>query len=80
MVAPNTAKRPVWAAELARFMPHHETIVLGKTAAQRNRALGAAKQLAAVGLPFVLVVHYEAVAVIAGKGKSAKGRTGLGDG
>ncbi len=80
VVAPNTAKRPVWAAELARFLPDHETIVLGNTAAQRNRALGAAKQLAAVGLPFVLVVHYEALAVIAGKAKSAKGRTILGDG
>lgn len=73
VVAPDTAKRPVWEAELARFLPHVEAIVLGNTTAQRGRALGHARQLSDAGLPFVLVVHYEALAVIAGKGKTAKG-------
>jgi SNF2 family DNA or RNA helicase len=80
VVAPNTVKRPVWEAELARFLPHHEAIVLGNTAAQRARALGHARQLADAGLPFVLVVHYAALAVVAGKSKTAKGRTSIGDG
>jgi hypothetical protein len=54
--------------------------VLGNTAAQRAKALGFARQLYATRAPFVLVVHYEALAVIAGKAKTEKGKTRLGDG
>jgi SNF2 family DNA or RNA helicase len=80
VVAPNTAKDSVWASELRRFCPWLVTIVLGNTPAKRRAALAAAKQCYRDGEPFALVVHYEALALIAGKSKTPSGKTRIGDG
>lgn len=80
VVAPNTAKESVWATELRRFCPWLKVLVLPNSKAKRDRMLEAVKHLHAAGSPFVLVVHYEALAIIAGKqdGKLGKGWDKLG--
>lgn len=69
VVAPNTAKSSVWGDALAEFCPWLEVLVLPNDIVRRERCLARATELAAAGEPFVLVVHYEALAVIAGKNK-----------
>jgi SNF2 family DNA or RNA helicase len=64
VVSPNTAKQPVWGAELARFLPTHEVVVLRNTKAQREKDLGWVKALRKAGKAVVLVVHYEALDII----------------
>lgn len=84
IVCPNTAKDSVWGEEVRRFCPWLEVIVLGNTAKKREQALMQATMLHDTGKPFVLVVHYEALAVIAGKekyeGAGGKNKTRIGDG
>lgn len=75
IVAPNTAKRPVWEAELRQTFPDLEILVLPQPKAQRERCLRTAQRLYAEGTPFVLVVHYEALSVIAGKSRVETKRT-----
>lgn len=65
VVCPNTAKRSVWEPELKRFCPWLEVVVIRNAKAQREKDLGYVKQLRAAGTPFALVVHYEALAIIA---------------
>jgi hypothetical protein len=67
VVAPNTAKDSVWGDELRRFCPWLEVIVLGNTPKQREKALRRVEYLTDNDQPFVFVVHYEALAIIAGK-------------
>lgn len=67
VVAPNSAKDSVWRRELARFCPWLEVVVLGNSPTKRARALDRAADLAAAGSPYVLVIHYEALALLAGK-------------
>jgi SNF2 family DNA or RNA helicase len=64
IVAPNTAKEPVWGAELARFLPTHEVVVMRNTKTQRERDLRYAKALRKQGQRLVLVVHYEALDIL----------------
>jgi SNF2 family DNA or RNA helicase len=76
VVAPNTAKDSVWRAELERFLPDHVVRVLPNQKAKRERMLaeqairrsgrGVSTQWP-VTKPLVLVVHYEALNIIAGK-------------
>jgi SNF2 family DNA or RNA helicase len=77
VVCPNTAKESVWAAEIRRFLPSHAVMVLPNQKAKREAmlrgGLGEWKE------PLVLVVHYEALAIIAGKKKQGRS-TVLGDG
>jgi len=80
VVCPNTAKRPVWVAELERFCPWVEVYVMGNGKRQREYTLTAIKLRQQLGLPFVLVTHYEALAIVAGKGKTPSGKTSIGDG
>lgn len=80
VVSPNTAKESVWGDELRRFCPWLHVIVMDNTKARRDRALRHAKELFEADEPFVLVVHYEALAVIAGKTKAKSGRTQIGEG
>lgn len=89
IVAPNTAKESVWAAEMKRWLPNHNVMVLPNEKAKRERVLGTlrvstgrSKKAAAgtaVETPLVLVIHYEALALIAGKGKTASGKRSVGD-
>ena len=65
VVAPNTAKGPVWEPELARFLPKHKVIVLPNAKAKRERTLQYVREESPE--PFVLVVHYEQLAIIGGK-------------
>jgi hypothetical protein len=76
VVAPNTAKQATWASELGWALPDHAVIVLPNDKAKREHCLADIKTAANVGERFVLVVHYEALAVIAGK--DAKGNVGDG--
>ena len=77
--APNTAKRSVWAAELAMWLPTHDVWVLPNEKPKRERMLAALRDLDEPERPMVLVIHYEALAIIAGK-KKVKDRHTLGDG
>lgn len=63
VVAPNTAKDSVWRAELERFLPGRQVVVLPNTKAKRERVLASLPK----GDPVILVVHYEALAIIGGK-------------
>ncbi len=72
VVAPNTAKETVWAAELRRFCPWVDVLVLPNAKAQRERMMA---DVATRTEPFVLIVHYEALAIVAGK---ANGKLGEG--
>ncbi len=85
IIAPNTAKASTWAAELEWATPWLTVLVLPNEAKARAGCLRNAKRLYDLGTPFVLIVHYEALAVIAGKLTSkAKGsgraKKTLGDG
>lgn len=66
IVCPNTAKRSVWEPELHRLCPWLEVVVLRNSKAQRDKDLGYVRQLWQTDLSFALVVHYEALAIIAG--------------
>jgi SNF2 family DNA or RNA helicase len=67
VVCPNTAKQSVWADELERWMPDAEVTVLPNEKKKREAVLaklkGRVPRLA--GPVEVLVVHYEALALIA---------------
>lgn len=63
VVAPNTAKGPVWEPELRRFLPGREVLVLPNTKAKRERML---RDVHKNFRPLVLVVHYEQLAIIGG--------------
>lgn len=76
VIAPNTSKQSVWEDALAEFCPWTTVLVLPNVKAKRERCLRQVKELGKAGTPFVLVVHYEALAVIAGPSKQG----GLGDG
>ena len=81
IIAPNTSKASTWASELEWATPWLEVLVLPNDARQREYCLQHAQRLHADGTPFVLIVHYEALAVIAGKVKKPGKRTAtLGDG
>lgn len=64
IVCPNTAKQSVWADELSRWLPHLIVIVLPNARAHREKSLAHVRQLQQAGIPFVLVVHYEALALV----------------
>ncbi len=66
IVCPNTAKRAVWEPELRRLCPWLEIVVLRNTKAQREKDLGYVRQLTKAGSPLALILHYEALAIIAG--------------
>jgi SNF2 family DNA or RNA helicase len=76
VVAPNTSKASTWAAELEWATPWLEVLVLPNDAKQRVHCLERAQRLHREGTAFVLIVHYEALGVIAGrverKGKKTK--------
>src|SRR5581483_3330923 len=74
IVAPNTAKETVWAVELRRFCPWLDVFVLPNDKIKRERML---RDVAKHPKPFVLVVHYEALAIVAGA--TGRGKA-LGDG
>lgn len=81
VVAPNTAKQSVWADALSEFCPWLTVRVLPNDKVKRERMLAELPELAAAGTPFVLVAHYEAMAIICGKSKPAgKTHTTLLDG
>lgn len=73
VVCPNTAKRAVWEPELHRFLPGHEVVVIRNSKSQREKDLGYVSQLIAGERPFALVVHYEALAIIAGQRAGGRG-------
>ncbi len=77
VVAPNTAKQTVWAEALEMFCPWAEVIVLPNAKAARERTLARVlDHRKRCHTPLVLVIHYEALALIAGKAKKGQ----LGDG
>jgi SNF2 family DNA or RNA helicase len=78
VVAPNTAKQATWASELEWACPWLTVLVMPNDKVKRERMLERVRQMVnSVDHPFVLVTHYESLAVIAGKGK---GKTSVGDG
>lgn len=77
IIAPNSSKASTWADELEWAAPWLQVLVLPNDRAQRAACLVNAKRLHDEGTPFALIVHYEALAVIAGTGRS---KAALGDG
>lgn len=67
VASPNSAKFDTWLRELELRLPSHHILVLGNTPVKRAGALKLAKELHDQGHPFVLVVHHEALAIVAGK-------------
>lgn len=79
VAAPNTSKLDTWLRELELRLPSHQILVLGNTPTTRASALAAAQDLSSREIPFVLVVHHESLALIAGAKErpSGKGKTVL---
>lgn len=63
VVCTNTAKDPVWGDETRRFIGSHEVIVLPNKGPERRAAV--LKRVQMMGDPFVFVIHYEALALVA---------------
>jgi SNF2 family DNA or RNA helicase len=80
VVTRNDTKESVWQRELARVLPVHRLLVLPNAKVKRERLLDeiAAGKYDSDSVPFVLIVHYEALAVIAGANKA--GAKGAGEG
>ena len=72
VVCPNTAKKPVWAAELRRLLPAHDIRVLPKVKSKRDAMLGEMHVERHSTRPMVMVVPYEALAIVAGKRKAGR--------
>ncbi len=77
IVAPNTSKKPVWEAELRRFCPWLEVLIMPNDKRKRERMLERVRHLHAAGTPFVLVAHYESLAVVDGKDGDGWRRLGV---
>lgn len=76
IVCPNTAKSPVWEAELNRYNPWLKVFVLPNLKAKREAMLDRVRECTE---PYVLIIHYEALAIVAGKKKVGR-NTQLGKG
>lgn len=73
VVCPNTAKESVWADEIRRWLPQAVAWVLPNNKTKRERMLGYfADDAAHVDQINVLIVHYEALALVAGKSKRGR--------
>lgn len=66
IVCPNTAKQSVWGDELEKWCPWLTVFVLPNEKTKRERML---KRVAECGEPCALIVHYEALPIVAGKKK-----------
>lgn len=76
VVAPNTAKRPVWHAEVERWLPQwfDWVLVLPNEKTKRERTMRHVKECRRRGESVCLIAHYEALAIIAGKNGRRIGR------
>lgn len=72
IVAPNTAKESVWRDELSRRLPDTEVWVLPNAKSKRERMIEALRARNNDSGPLALVVHYEALALIAGTQRMLK--------
>lgn len=63
VVCTNTAKVPVWKAEVERFLPGHVPIVLGNSGPVRRERM--IRWVGGLMEPLVFIIHYEALALIA---------------
>lgn len=75
VVCRDQAQETEWAAELRRLLPYHEIKVLPSRKSQRDAMLAKAHVERRSTQPMVLVVHYEALAVVADRiraGRSAQ--------
>jgi SNF2 family DNA or RNA helicase len=79
IVAPNTAKRSVWEPELRRFLPDHKIVVLPNEKAKRESVLKWLPAHSEEQGPLVLVVHYEALDLVAKLRKDGRGWDRLGE-
>lgn len=78
VVAPKTAKGPVWESELSRFLPSACVVVLPNPKADRDRSLDALQRNPPAGT-VVLVVHYEQLFLIGGEDGRGWTRFGIWD-
>lgn len=63
VVCPNSSKSAVWRPEVERFCPWLKVYVLPNDKAKREQTL---REVKAETEPFVLIVHYEVLAIIEG--------------
>lgn len=72
---PNSAKFDTWVRELEHYLPSHQVVVMGnKGPEHRAGVMQRCKELYAAETPFVLVLHHEAIALVAGKKPRPSGR------
>lgn len=65
IVCPNTAKEPdPWRSEVERFLPDHQVLVLPNPKGRREKMVEWLKRDGDKLEPFILIVHYEALAII----------------
>lgn len=79
VVCPNTAKDPVWRAELERFLPYATVLVLPNEKRKRERMLAEMQRRRDWRdghRPVILVAHYEALAIIDGPNKTGLKKLG----
>jgi SNF2 family DNA or RNA helicase len=67
VVAPNTAKENTWRKELEWACPWLRALVMPNDRVQRERCLEQIQDLYEQDIPFVLITHYESLAIVAGK-------------
>lgn len=66
VVSRNDAKEPVWKPELEQALPDHQIVILPNQAKKREALIQAIEVGDYDDKPLVLVIHYEAIRVIAG--------------
>lgn len=80
VVCPNTLKNSVWGDALREFCPWLDVFVMPNSKPKRERLLADIEEAHAEGRQLALVTHYEALPVVAGKGKTPTGKVSIGDG
>jgi len=77
IITPNSAKRTTWEPALAEFTPWLPTFVLPNAKAKREAMID---ELTGRQEPYNLVVHYEALPIVAGNEETPSGNWKPGDG
>jgi SNF2 family DNA or RNA helicase len=75
VAVPNAAKQDTWVRELERRLPTHQLVVMGNGSPEKRKdVLKRCQELYAAGERFVLIIHHEALALVAGKKARPSGK------
>lgn len=76
VVAPNTAKATVWEPHVRQFLPHHKCLVMPNSKPKREKLLA---WLKLEKDPICMIVHYEALNIIANMRSGGRGWDAYGE-